>query len=215
MAREKAHIRVKGLQPVQMLAGFVGLVFLVAGVIGFTRTGFADFAGHEPVFVSVFAINPLHNLVNVVLGLIGVLMSVGSGLARIYGWLLLIATGIMFVWGMMITGVFASNPVPGAGNPLNLNSADNWLHLGTAVLGLLIAVIPARKVALVERDDVIANDTTAHYGHSSDDSDRRIQDDQAREDNMRTNEIPVAEPSASSSKTGGGWKHGWRRHPAG
>jgi hypothetical protein len=206
---EKARIRVRGLQPVQMLAGLAGIVFLVAGVVGFTRTGFGNFAGHEPVFLSVFAINPLHNLVNVVLGLIGVLMSIGSGLARMYGWLLFVVTGVMFVWGMMITGVFASNPVSGAGNPLNLNTADNWLHLGTAVLGLLMAIMPARKVALVERDD---NAAIVPDDHIPDDSDRRIRDEQARDDNMRTDEIPVA---ASASGKTGGWKHGWRRHPAG
>jgi hypothetical protein len=212
---EKARIRVTGLQPVQMVVGLVGLAFLVAGIVGFTRTGFADFAGQEPWFLSVFAINPLHNLINVVLGLIGVLMSIGSGLARTYGWLLLIATGGMFVWGMMITGMVSSNPVSGAGNPLNLNSADNWLHLGLAVLGLVIAVMPARKVALVERDEVV-NDDTVRDGSVRDDSvrddsvrDRKIHDKEARDDSTRTDEIPVA---AGSSSKSGGWKHAWRRH---
>ncbi|HEV7976178.1 DUF4383 domain-containing protein [Amycolatopsis sp.] len=214
---EKARIRVTGLQPVQMVVGLVGLAFLVAGIVGFTRTGFANFAGQEPWFLSVFAINPLHNLINVVLGLIGVLMSIGSGLARTYGWLLLIATGGMFVWGMMITGMVSSNPVSGAGNPLNLNSADNWLHLGLAVLGLVIAVMPARKVALVERDEVV-NDDTSRDGSVRDDSvrddsvrDRKIHDKEARDDSTRTDEIPVA---AGSSSKSGGWKHAWRRHPA-
>jgi hypothetical protein len=229
---EKARIRVTGLQPVQMVVGLVGLAFLVAGIVGFTRTGFANFAGQEPWFLSVFAINPLHNLVNVVLGLIGVLMSIGSGLARTYGWLLLIVTGGMFVWGMMITGMVSSNPVSGAGNPLNLNSADNWLHLGLAVLGLFVAVMPARKVALVERDDVV-NDTAVHDdtirdngvhdgsvgdngvrdGSVRDDAvrDRKIRDEDARDDSTRTDEIPV---SAGSSSKSGGWKHGWRKHPA-
>lgn len=213
---EKARIRVTGLQPVQMVVGLVGLAFLVAGIVGFTRTGFANFAGQEPWFLSVFAINPLHNLVNVVLGLIGVLMSIGSGLARTYGWLLLIVTGGMFVWGMMITGMVSANPVSGAGNPLNLNSADNWLHLGLAVLGLVIGVMPARKVALVERDDVVANDTAVHDDTIRDDSvrddsarDRKIRDEDARDDSTRTDEIPVA---AGSSSKSGGWKHAWRRH---
>jgi len=209
---EKARIRVTGLQPVQMVVGLVGLAFLVAGIVGFTRTGFANFAGQEPWFLSVFAINPLHNLVNVVLGLIGVLMSIGSGLARTYGWLLLIVTGGMFVWGMMITGMVSSNPVSGAGNPLNLNSADNWLHLGLAVVGLLIGVMPARKVALVERDDVVNGDTIRDDSVRDDSvRDRKIHDKEARDDSTRTDEIPVA---AGSSNKSGGWKHAWRRHPA-
>ncbi|WP_020672829.1 DUF4383 domain-containing protein [Amycolatopsis nigrescens] len=138
-------MKVTGLQPVQVLAVLVGLFFLVVGVIGLVRTGFGDFTGHQHGTLLGFAINPLHNIVHVVIGLFGVLLGTRSGGARLFGWLLLAGYGVVFVWGLMITGVFSSNPVSGLGNPLNLNTADNWLHLGAAVAGLLIAVLPARK----------------------------------------------------------------------
>ena len=146
MARSQdAHIRVQGLQPVQVLAGLVGLVFLAIGIAGFARTGFSDFTGNQQEMLLGFMINPLHNLVHVVLGVFGLLAAASSGLSRTFGWLLFIGYGLVSIWGLMITGVISSNPVSGLGNPLNLNSADNWLHIGSAVVGLLIAIMPARK----------------------------------------------------------------------
>lgn len=150
MARSKdAHIRVQGLQPVQVLAGLVGLAYLALGIVGFARTGLGDFAGHQQAMLLGFMINPLHNLVHVVVGVLGVLTATSSGLARTFGWVMFIGFGLVAIWGLMITGVFSSNPVSNLGNPLNLNDADNWLHIGSAVLGLIIAIMPARKVAAV------------------------------------------------------------------
>ncbi|SDY43204.1 protein of unknown function [Amycolatopsis xylanica] len=149
----KARIKVKGLQPVQVLAGLTGIAFVVAGIVGFTRTGFGDFAGHHHATLLGFAINPLHNTVHLVAGLVGIMLATGSGLARFYGWLLLLGYGAAFVWGLMITGALSSNPVSAAGNPLDLNTADNWLHLGLAVLGLVIAMLPARKQVLIEEEE--------------------------------------------------------------
>lgn len=150
MARSKdAHIRVKGLQPVQVLAGLVGLAYLALGVVGFARTGLGDFAGHQDVNVLGFQVNPLHNLVNVVVGVLGLLTATWSGLSRAYGWVVFLGFGAVGIWGLMITGVVSTNPVSNLGNPLNLNDADNWLHLVTAVVGLIIAIAPARKVVHV------------------------------------------------------------------
>ncbi|WP_236794880.1 DUF4383 domain-containing protein [Amycolatopsis sp. GM8] len=138
-------IRVQGLQPVQVLAGLVGLVYLVFGIFGLIRTGFGNFAGQHDVLVFGFMINPMHAVVNVVAGALGLVMALSSGLARTYGWILFIGFGLLGVWGLMITGLITSNPLSGWGNPLNLNDNDNWLHLGTAVVGLIIAILPARK----------------------------------------------------------------------
>jgi hypothetical protein len=149
-----ARIRVEGLQPVQMLAALVGLAFLMAGIVGYTRTGFDDFTGHRHVFLWGFSINPMHNLVHVVVGLVGLLLATGSGRARTFGWLLFLGYGVAFVWGLMVTGVLTSNPIAGIGNPLDLSPADNWLHFGSAVVGLVIAVLPARKSVRFDEDAV-------------------------------------------------------------
>jgi Domain of unknown function (DUF4383) len=163
MARsEQAHIRVHGVQPGQVLAALAGLIYLVIGITGLTRTGFAGFAGNEHVMLLGFMINPLHNVVHVVLGVLGLLMATSSGGARTFGWILFVGYGLVAIWGLMITGVISSNPVSGLGNPLNLNQPDNWLHIGSAALGLIIAIMPARKAVHVPvATEPVPPDTTA------------------------------------------------------
>ncbi|MFI7117844.1 DUF4383 domain-containing protein [Amycolatopsis sp. NPDC049868] len=154
MARaQRARIRTAGLQPAQVLAGLSSLAFLVFGIVGFTRTGFADFAGRSDATVLGFSVNPLYNLGFVVLGAIGLLLTFGSGRSRVFGFLTFVAFGALFVWGLMIAGTVSTNPVSQAGNPFNLNGPDNWLHLGLAALGLVIAFLPARHKVLVPEDE--------------------------------------------------------------
>ncbi|WP_410648718.1 DUF4383 domain-containing protein [Amycolatopsis sp. cmx-4-54] len=154
MARaQRARIRTAGVQPAQVLAGLSSLAFLVFGIVGFTRTGFADFAGRSDATVLGFSVNPLYNLGFVLLGAIGLLLTFGSGRSRVFGLLTFAAFGALFIWGLMIAGTVSTNPVSEAGNPFNLNSTDNWLHLGLAALGLLIAVLPARHKVLLPEDE--------------------------------------------------------------
>ncbi|NIJ13519.1 ABC-type transport system involved in multi-copper enzyme maturation permease subunit [Saccharomonospora amisosensis] len=142
----ETRVSVRGLQPVQVVAGLVGLIYLALGIIGLVISGFGDFTASTHSTMWIFSVNPLHNVVHLGVGLLGVLMALNSGLARTYGWVLFVAFGLLFVWGLAITGVFTSNPVSGLGNPLAIDTADTWLHFGTAIAGLLIAVMPARKV---------------------------------------------------------------------
>jgi len=149
----RVTVKVAGLQPVQVLAGLAGIAFIVFGVVGFTRTGVGDWSTHS--FVLGFSVNPLHNLVHVAVGVLGLLMALGSGLARLYGWLLFLGYGAIFVWGLMITGILAQNPAARYGNPLALNTNDNWLHLGLALFGLLLAVLPARRKVIEEEEEPV------------------------------------------------------------
>lgn len=123
----------------QWLALIIGVVYLLVGVVGFAVTGFSGFTEHDHSQTLLgFAINPLHNIVHVVIGLLGLGLWATSGGARTFGWLLLIGYGAAFVYGLFAV----DNPDI---NVLNINEADNWLHLGSAIAGLLIAVWPARK----------------------------------------------------------------------
>ncbi|MEV6912121.1 DUF4383 domain-containing protein [Amycolatopsis sp. NPDC051071] len=154
MARvQRARIRTAGIQPAQILAGLASLAFLLFGIVGFSRTGFANFVGHNDATVLGFSVNPLYNLGFVLIGAIGLLLTFGSGRSRVFGLLTFAAFGALFVWGLMITGTVSTNPVSQAGNPFNLNGPDNWLHLGLAALGLLIAVLPARHKVLLPEDE--------------------------------------------------------------
>jgi hypothetical protein len=76
-----------------MLAALVGLVFLAAGIVGFTRTGLNDFTEAQHVFLLGFAVNSMHNLVHVVVGLLGLILATGAGRARTFGWLLFLGYG--------------------------------------------------------------------------------------------------------------------------
>lgn len=152
------RVKVAGLQPAQVLAGLAGLLFIAAGIAGFVRTGFGDFAGDQHAMLLGFAINPLHNVIHLAFGVLGLLLAGSSALSRVYGWILFLAYGAVFVWGLMLAGVISTNPVIGMGNPLALNVNDNWLHLGFAVAGLLIAVLPARRKIVVDEPEVVERD---------------------------------------------------------
>jgi Domain of unknown function (DUF4383) len=121
----------------QILALVFGAVYLLVGIVGFFITGFDNFADntqHESLLF--FMINPLHNIVHIVIGLAGLLLARTLAGARTYGWLLAVGYGAAFIYGLIAVGK--------AWDFLNLNWADNILHLVTAAVGLVIALMPVR-----------------------------------------------------------------------
>jgi uncharacterized protein DUF4383 len=121
----------------QVLALVFGVVYLLVGIVGFFVTGFDNFAGHgQDETLLGFMINPLHNIVHIVIGLAGIALSRTLASARTYGWLLVVGYGAAFVYGLFAVGE--------SWDFLNLNWADNILHLVTAVVGLVIALGPVR-----------------------------------------------------------------------
>lgn len=124
----------------QVLALVVGAVYLLIGIIGYFMTGFSNFFTYESgERLLVFEINGMHNLVHLVIGIAGLLLARTLAGARTYGWVLAIVYGAAFVYGL-----FAVNA---EWDFLSLNWADNWLHLITALVGLAIALAPARTAA--------------------------------------------------------------------
>lgn len=125
--------------PHQWLALIVGAVFLIIGIVGFFITGFEGWTEHDHSQTLLgFAINPAHNVVHVLVGLLGVVLWRTASGARTFGWLLVIGYGATFVYGLFVV----DNP---DANFLNLNWADNWLHLASVVAGLVIALWPRRR----------------------------------------------------------------------
>jgi len=122
----------------QALALVFGAVYLLVGIIGFFWTGFDNFAGnsqHE-MLLGLFMINPLHNLAHIAVGLVGLALSRTLTGARTYGWLLAGLYAVLFVYGLIAAGK--------SWDFLNINAADNVLHIATAAVGLVIAVGPVR-----------------------------------------------------------------------
>ena len=141
----------RGMAWPQMLALAFGAVYLLIGIIGFFITGFDNFFGNE-VAPGVhhadenllgFMINPAHNVVHILIGAVGLALSRTLAGARTYGWLLAVGYGAAFIYGLIAVGE--------DWDFLNLNAADNVLHILTALVGLVIALGPVRTAVDTRR----------------------------------------------------------------
>ena len=127
----------------RLAARVVGVVFLLVGVLGFvpgitTDYGDMSFASHDSMamLLGVFQVSILHNLVHLLFGVAGIVLSRTDSGARAY----LVGGGaiylVLWVYGLVVDQASAANFVP-------VNTADNWLHLvlgvGMIALGLLTA----------------------------------------------------------------------------
>lgn len=127
--------------PHQWIALVVALFFLVLGIVGFAVTGLDGFTEHDGDQTLLgFALNPLHNVVHLAIGLIGLALWSTPQRARAFGWVLFVGYGATFLYGLMVDTDSESNI-------LNLNAADNVLHVVSAVVGLVIALWPRREVS--------------------------------------------------------------------
>lgn len=126
---------------VQGAALGVAALFLTVGITGFipgltTHLELLHWHGGSPAprLLGVFETSVLHNLVHLVFGVLGLVMARTFGRARIY----LIGGGLIYlalwIYGSLDGRIRAAVP---------LNGADNWLHLATGVvmvvLGLTLA----------------------------------------------------------------------------
>ena len=114
--------------PARRFALVFGAVYALVGAAGFLVTGLHDFAGPLSSTLVIFAVNPLHNLIHLVLGgvwLAGSRTKRGACAANI---------GIGGVLGLVTILGFANLlsflGINGLGDP------DNFLHLVTASMSL-------------------------------------------------------------------------------
>jgi arginine exporter protein ArgO len=137
----------------QKAAQAVGAVFLLVGILGFIPgiTGNYDtlsFAGHdsEALLLGIFQVSVLHNIVHLLFGVAGILLSRTNEQARkflLYGGVIYL---VLWLYGLIIGHDTPANFVP-------VNNADNWLHfvLGIAMIALAI---------LLSRDTTRSRGTT-------------------------------------------------------
>jgi hypothetical protein len=142
--------------PAEWLTLATGVVLTAIGVAGFFVTdmdNWDDVAHHATGDTLLgFELNPLHNVVHLALGLLGLLLWTRARTAFAYGVLLLVGYGAAAVFG-----VFA---VDETWNVLSLNTADNWLHLALALLGAVIAGLAWREIQVpaIEGPDIDLRD---------------------------------------------------------
>ena len=137
---------------VQKAAFIVGIAFVAVGVMGFipgTTEGItageadsgAHLAGHgsDNFLFGVFHVSALHNVLHLGLGLLGIALAAKAGLAKAY----LLGGGViylvLFAFGILV----ADRDIPA--NFIPLNWADNWLHLGLAVVMIALGVVLGRR----------------------------------------------------------------------
>lgn len=145
--------------PAQWLALAIGVTYVLVGVVGFFVTGFDGFTDPDgELLLGLFEVNPLHNVVHLLIGAAGIALWRPVEQARAYGWLLAIGYGATFLYGLFIAG-----SDQGA-NFLALNQGDNVLHLASAVLGLAMALWIGRDLRESERPTASGGESTTVRG---------------------------------------------------
>jgi hypothetical protein len=120
--------------PARLYAGVVGAVLVIAGILGFFYEASFDTGDSlkaDDVF-GILAVNGWHNVVHIVLGLIGLAAAGTNYSARLYALVFGVVYLALAVWGFLETengfGVLI-DLVP-------INTEDNFLHLILGLLGL-------------------------------------------------------------------------------
>jgi Domain of unknown function (DUF4383) len=112
----------------QKFAALFGAGYLVVAVAGFAVTGFSDFAGMHAHKLVIFAVNPLHNVIHLVLALAWLASVPRARVARLVNLAIGVVLGLVTLLGFF--GGMGMLGMSGLADP------DNFLHLITATLAL-------------------------------------------------------------------------------
>jgi Domain of unknown function (DUF4383) len=134
-------------------ARLVGIVFLIVGIAGFipgiTEDAPGSFAGEnsEGSLLGVFQTSVLHNLVHLLFGVAGLVLSRTADQARTF----LVGGGIVYLllFGLGIAGVMDWLPA---------DDTDDWLHLGLGVGMLALGLLLGRRRTDVERHQRVSDE---------------------------------------------------------
>lgn len=126
--------------PARVFAFAFGALYLVVGITGFLATGLHDFAGPLKSTLVIFAVNPLHNIVHIVLGLAGLVGSRTHRMAKLTNLAMGVVLGLVTILGFLHLLGFLG--IDGLQNP------DNFLHLVSATLALYFGSAGAEPAKL-------------------------------------------------------------------
>jgi hypothetical protein len=130
--------------PTQVYCLTFGATLVLAGILGFFYS--ADFstgdattnpANHDAL-LGIFDVNGWHNVVHIVSGLVALTLANSWTGSRLYAW----------GFGLIYLAVAAAGFAIGDGHSIlgliPINTADNFLHVAIAVLGLAAAIVTPR-----------------------------------------------------------------------
>lgn len=127
--------------PNRLVAVIFGAIYLLIGVLGWFFTVNVGFIATEGgLLIGLFEVNPLHNIVHLLIGaalLIGGLMSVRAAKGTN------VTVGAVY----LVVGIAGFFLVETTANILALNTADHILHLATAIILLAVGLAADRAVA--------------------------------------------------------------------
>jgi hypothetical protein len=121
----------------KLYARVFGFVALLIGILGFVPGISSGYSG-SGYLLGIFAINPLHNIIHILTGLVGIFAGyyAGGSYARMYA----LAFGIVYT----LVTILGFTPLVMSGSLLGLipiNLADNLLHIAITVSALLVYFI--------------------------------------------------------------------------
>ncbi|KAB8319623.1 DUF4383 domain-containing protein [Tolypothrix campylonemoides VB511288] len=133
------------MKPGQYFTLITGIIFVFIGVIGYIPgfvkeptvtpdTAYLSFTIGYGYLLSLFPINVLHNVVHLLVGLLGIVASVSLGSARLYSGVLALFYGLLTVMGLIPATQSTLGLIPIFGN-------DVWLHGLTAAIAAYFGFI--------------------------------------------------------------------------
>ena len=121
----------------QRVAPFFGLLYITIGILGFFVTGFSNFVHNTGDTLIGFHINPMHNLVHLLIGTFLIVMATRSSVAAAEG--AVMGVGLFYVVAFVIGATSKDNltiiSMYGYGDLENFNHIVNGVALLT--VGLL------------------------------------------------------------------------------
>ena len=119
-----------------VFAQVVSGAYLILGICGLLVTGFGHFSNVTGVSLLIFTVNPLTNVIQVCVGLVGIPMALRPRTARIYA---------LIVGGLGLPFAIAGFSLDGTLQDFFARNAPLiWLHLLTSVAALVVGLWPVR-----------------------------------------------------------------------
>ncbi|MBW4662303.1 MAG: DUF4383 domain-containing protein [Drouetiella hepatica Uher 2000/2452] len=132
------------MKPTQYFALTIGIIYLIMGVMGgsstFIQPAAIDLDSTNMVvtaysnLLGLFPVNSAHNVVHLLIGIVGIVASIALDSSRLYSGALSIFYGLLAVMGLVPIASSTFGLIPLFGN-------DVWLHAGTAAIAAYFGFI--------------------------------------------------------------------------